>query len=52
MSAQFLTPAYLPFATAFVVMVGIGLIEAIGLGLAHLDMDGDVGAAGHGGVLG
>ena len=51
MFAQFLTPAYLPFAVAFVVMIGIGLIEAIGLGLGHLDLDGDVGADGHGGVL-
>ncbi|MEI5685868.1 OB-fold-containig protein [Sphingomonas kyungheensis] len=51
MFAIFLTPAYLPFAIAFVVMIGIGLIEAIGLGLGHLDLDGDVGADGHGGVL-
>ena len=52
MFAQFLTPAYLPFAIAFVVMIGIGLIEAIGLGLGHLDLDGDLGADGHGsGVL-
>lgn len=55
MLAQFLTPAYLPFAIAFVVMVGIGLIEAVGLGLGHLDLDGDVGAEvgadGHGGAL-
>ncbi|HEX8447412.1 MAG TPA: OB-fold-containig protein [Sphingomonas sp.] len=41
MFSQFLTPAYLPFAIAFVVMVGIGLIEAIGLGLGHLDLDAD-----------
>jgi len=32
MFAQFLTPAYLPFAIALAVMIGIGLIEAIGLG--------------------
>lgn len=51
MFSQFLTPAYLPFAIAFVVMIGIGLIEAIGLGLGHLDLDGDLGADGHGGVL-
>jgi hypothetical protein len=50
MFAPFLTPAYLPFAIAFVVMVGIGLIEAIGLGLGHLDLDTDAGAA-DGGVL-
>lgn len=51
MLAQLLTPAYLPFAIAFVVMVGIGLIEAIGLGLGHLDLDADLGADGHHGVL-
>ena len=51
MSAQLLTPAYLPFAIAFVVMIGIGLIEAIGLGLGHLDLDADLGADGHQGVL-
>lgn len=51
MLASFLTTAYLPFAIAFVVMIGIGLIEAIGLGLGHLDLDGDVGADGHSGVL-
>ena len=44
MFAQLLTPAYLPFAIAFVVMVGIGLIEAVGLGLGHLDLDAGVGA--------
>lgn len=44
MFAQFLTPAYLPFAIAFVVMIGIGLIEAIGLGLGHLDLHADAGA--------
>lgn len=51
MFAQFLTQAYLPFAIAFVVMIGIGLIEAIGLGLGQLDLDGDVGADADGGVL-
>lgn len=52
MFAIFLTPAYVPFAIAFVVMIGIGLIEAIGLGLGHLDLDGDVAMDGDsGGVL-
>lgn len=51
MFVLFLTPAYLPFAVAFVVMVGIGLIEAVGLGLGHLDFDGDGGADAGGGVL-
>ncbi len=39
----FLTPAYAPFAVAFVVMIGIGLIEAIGLGVGKLGVDGDLG---------
>jgi hypothetical protein len=47
MFTQLLTPGYLPFAIAFVVMVGIGLIEAIGLGLGQLDVDG----GGGGGLL-
>jgi hypothetical protein len=51
MFAQFLTPAYLPFAIAFVVMIGIGLIEAIGLGLGHLDLDADGAMDTGGGVL-
>ena len=51
MLPQLLTPAYLPFAIAFVVMIGIGLIEAVGLGLGHLDLDAEVGADGHQGVL-
>jgi hypothetical protein len=40
MFALFLTPSYAPFAIAFLVMIGIGLIEAIGLGLGHLDLHG------------
>ncbi|SEM99426.1 Protein of unknown function [Sphingomonas gellani] len=51
MLEQFLTVPYLPFTIACVVMIGIGLIEAIGLGLGHLDLDGDVGGDMHGGVL-
>ena len=47
MFALFLTPAYLPFTIAFVVMIGIGLIEAVGLGLGQLDIDSDVGADTH-----
>ncbi|MDO7842361.1 DUF1449 family protein [Sphingomonas sp. CA1-15] len=38
----FLTAAYAPFTVAFFVMIGIGLIEAIGLGLGSLDLDGHV----------
>jgi len=52
MFSQFLTPAYLPFAFSFVLMLGIGLIEAIGLGLGHLDLDGDLNVDGDFSVLG
>ena len=51
MFAQFLSPAYLPFAIAFVVMVGIGLIEGIGLGLGHLDVHTGADADADWGVL-
>jgi hypothetical protein len=51
MFAQLLTPPYLPFAVSFVVMIGIGLIEAIGLGLGHLELDTDLDAGGHEGLL-
>lgn len=51
MFAQFLTPPYLPFAIAFVVMVGIGLIEGIGLGLGHLDLHADTADVAHDGML-
>lgn len=49
MFAIFLTPAYAPFAIAFVVMIGIGLIEAVGLGLGHFDLHADVHAEAEGG---
>lgn len=39
MLEQLLSPAYMPFAISFVIMVGIGLIEAVGLGLGQLDLD-------------
>lgn len=43
------TADYAPFAIAFVVMLGIGLIEAVGLGLGSLDLDTDLEVhAGHG----
>jgi len=51
MLATFLTPAYLPFAVAFFVMIGIGLIEAVGLGLGHVDLGADVAIDAHGGLL-
>ena len=44
-----LTPAYAPFAVAFVVMFGIGLIEAIGLGLGSLDLHADIHGDAEGG---
>lgn len=44
------SPPYVPFAIAFVVMLGIGFIEAIGLGLGHVDLhgggDGDIDSGG------
>ena len=52
MFAQLLTPDYAPFAIAFVVMIGIGLIEAIGLGFGHLDLHGGIDADADGGLLG
>lgn len=51
MLSQFLTPAYVPFTFSFLLMVGIGLIEAIGLGFGHLDLDGDLHVGGHVSVL-
>ena len=42
MFEQLLTPGYVVFAASFVVMLGIGLIEAIGLGIGHLDLHGDI----------
>lgn len=51
MIAQFLSPAYLPFTFSLVLMVGIGLIEAVGLGLGHLDLDGDASVDGDSGFL-
>ncbi|HWI86548.1 MAG TPA: OB-fold-containig protein [Sphingomonas sp.] len=49
MTDVFLTPAYAPFAIAFVVMIGIGLIEAIGLGIGQFDLDSDADL--HGGTM-
>jgi len=51
MFAEFLTSPYVPFTIAFVVMIGIGLIEAVGLGLGHLDLHGDLSAESQPGVL-
>ncbi len=45
----FLTPEYAPFAISFVIMLGVGVIEAIGLGAGqfdvHADLDADSGGA-------
>jgi hypothetical protein len=38
----FLTSDYAPFAIAFAIMLGIGLIEAIGLGIGQLDLGADL----------
>lgn len=38
----FLTPDYAIFSLAFVVMLGIGLIEAIGLGFGNFDFGADL----------
>lgn len=37
-----LTDPYAPFTIAFLVMVGVGLIEAIGLGMGSLHLDADL----------
>lgn len=46
MFAMFLTAAYLPFAVAFFVMIGLGLIEALGLGWGHIDVGDSAGTDG------
>lgn len=46
MLALFLTPAYAPFAVAFVVMIGMGLIELLGAGFLHTDADADTSVHG------
>ena len=51
MFADLLTPPYVPFAIAFVIMLGIGLIEAIGLGLGHVDLGTSGGVDADGGLL-
>ncbi|MET0240354.1 MAG: OB-fold-containig protein [Sphingobium sp.] len=52
MLALFLSPDYSVFTVAFVIMLGIGLIEAIGLGLGQFDLGLDANADADGiGVL-
>jgi hypothetical protein len=45
----FLAQAYAPFTFAFIVMIGIGLIEAIGLGAGQFDLHAEADV--HGGSL-
>lgn len=52
MLAELTTTPYAPFLISFIVMIGIGLIEAVGLGLGSIDLDADHGIDGHGGLLG
>lgn len=51
MFAELLTTPYLPFVIAFFVMIGIGLIEAVGLGLGQLDFAADTDLGTHDGLL-
>ncbi len=44
MLSDLLSPPYAPFALAFVIMVGVGLIEALGLGLGQIDLGADLDA--------
>jgi len=43
-----MSPPYVPFTLALVLMVGIGLIEAVGMGIGHIyaDTDADMDGAG------
>jgi hypothetical protein len=46
------TEPYVPFTVAILIMLGIGIVEALGLSLMALDIDlGFDGKDGHGGVL-
>lgn len=46
MLAQLLTSEYIVFTAAFVLMVGIGIIEAVGLGVGHFDIGTDITGSG------
>lgn len=50
MLEQLLTPGYVVFAASFILMAGIGLVEALGFGLGHLDLDLDTDLAESAGV--
>lgn len=43
MLEQLGSPGYIIFAVSFALMIGIGLIEAVGLGLGQFDLDADIG---------
>ncbi|CAH0356821.1 OB-fold-containig protein [Sphingobium sp. CECT 9361] len=43
MFSLILSPDYAVFSIALVIMLGIGAIEAVGLGFGHLDLDNDIG---------
>ena len=51
MLAQLLTPGYAVFSAAFVLMIGIGVVEAVGLGIGHLDLDTEPAEPGGGTLL-
>ncbi|HEX7852742.1 MAG TPA: OB-fold-containig protein [Sphingobium sp.] len=51
MFALFLTPDYAIFVAAFIVMVGIGIIEAVGLGIGHFDWGADLDGTVDGGGI-
>lgn len=53
MFALLITPDYAIFSAAFLIMIGIGLIQVIGLGIGHFDLGPDVDSGGIGtpGVL-
>ena len=40
MLAALLTPEYLPFTAAFVLMLAVGLVEALGFGLGEIEVEG------------
>jgi hypothetical protein len=44
MLTQLLSSDYVVFTGAFVLLIGIGLIEAVGLGLGHFDFDAEIDA--------
>lgn len=51
MFALFLTPDYAIFSAAFVIMIGIGLVEGLGLGIGHFDLDADLDGDVNGGAV-